>query len=1329
MHTQLQNFAQNDNSYTLKNKTFEFLNALGYKSFRTNNELDWTKIQDSWNVPFTQNEKDSLKYVVSANFIFQITDQEVKDNMQNDMFGATNTDNKNRIDVNNINSYLFFCVKLQDKQEYRRNTLTTLTQYINKVFPIPVFVLFQYDHNISLAVINRQINKTDRTKETLGKVSMLKDIDVQQPKRSHIETLQDLNLLQIKEKNKGVNSFLELHKAWTKILDINALNNKFFQEIANWYFWAVANVKFPFEYLRNSMEGKDKNDDTLQELANKKALISMLTRLVFVWFIKEKKLVNESLFDEYFVKNILQNEHENAYYKAILQNLFFATLNKPKENRAFASDEGFAKNRSTNEVKSLYRYEKLFKKDFLNHININPKNSFSKNLSENHTDAIMSIFQDTPFLNGGLFECTDKEGFSRTENKQAEMPDVLFFREKPLNAKNNIETDPNIQILLNKAYQTNNKKYDFVQGIVQILKKYKFTIEENTPLEEDIALDPELLGRIFENLLAYYNPETGETARKGTGSFYTPREIVEYMVNESLVAYLQNIAPNENQRLHDLMDYAKEGHDFDTQTTQNIINALAHIKILDPACGSGAFPMGIVQKIVFILRKLDKDNSAWRNVQKQIVSKEIDNAYDISNSEERQAKLLEIDNLFVKNMEDYGRKLFIIQNCIFGVDIQTTAIQISKLRFFLSLVIEQKPDFQNPNNYGIETLPNLETKIISANSLIAPEKIQTTHQLFDEVAKEKLKLIKQRASIRERFFRANDRNTKNKLIEQENNIVQNLITQFENTTNQAIRTAQNKINEQDVFLREQEKSLKKAKENYNNSKKEDENIKSLQKNITTTKSEIQTLTHEIQTLTTNFQNFKTTIQWNPYNQEQTATWFDPKEMFDVDGFDIVIGNPPYGADLTQEEKIYFTKNYKKQDYQLDTYLLFTEKSFYLLRENGVTSFVIPNTWLINLRLKKFRTFLLTETNIIEISHYEKNVFQAVVNTDVLIFKKNLEQNHKVKIRVIEKNKTNIFYQNQYKWKENNGEPINIFIDETTQNIIDKIKLNTFPIADFCNVVSGMKPYQKGKGKPIQSEQMVKNRIYDADYRVDESYKALLRGSDIAKYTTKWDEKRWIKYGEHLAEPRQSAKFDAEEKIVIRQTSDTLIATLDTKQFVCMNNMHVITKKDNGLLSLKFILALLNSKLLDFYHQCLNPEKGEILAEIKKENVEKLLVPQIPLSSQKPFELLVDYVLWLRSHEGLLESVEDKVMSGFFENVINGCVYELYFGEEMREANQDILQYLGNLPSIEHKTDNETLAVIRKIYVILSERNHPVAQRIYYMDSVPVVRVIKGLTTN
>ena len=242
--------------------------------------------------------------------------------------------------------------------------------------------------------------------------------------------------------------------------------------------------------------------------------------------------------------------------------------------------------------------------------------------------------------------------------------------------------------------------------LFNILNQYNFTVDENTSFDIDLSIDPEMLGRIFENLLAEINPETGKTARKATGSFYTPREIVDYMVDNSLLSFLSNKTQIEDRKLRALISYGKEDDEeapLNPSDQEKVIDALTELTILDPACGSGAFPIGILQKVFYILQQVDPTGKLWYEKQLENIP-----------SEELKKDL---KSKFENGNYDYIRKLGIIRQSIFGVDIQTIATEIAKLRCFLTLIIEEDVN-DTEENRGIHPLPNLDFKFVSANSLV-----------------------------------------------------------------------------------------------------------------------------------------------------------------------------------------------------------------------------------------------------------------------------------------------------------------------------------------------------------------------------------------------------------------------------------------------------------------------------------------------------------------------------------------------------------------------------------------------------------------------------------
>lgn len=1192
--------------------------------------------------PITYKDNETFRLIKDVYFVGMVDDAAFEGNSS---FDHT----KIKSDYDGI---LFFGVELANRENNllpTRTQLADISRAFNREFHFtPVVVVFKYADNkeqyIAFANVERTKYKQEwREGEKAGKVALLRDISIEKPHPGHEQIIDQLRITT--SGTKAIRSFDALYQYWQEVFNVNILNKKFYVELSNWYFWAIKNVTFPSEPTIETVAKQfgTQDEKKLAELItehNATNVIRLLTRILFTWFIKEKNLIPEDLFDldalqtdilkeisPYQQDGMFKNANMNSiYYKAILQNLFFASLNCPieadsvdKRKRGFrelTTADGKEARGKHFAIDWMMRYKDHFK---------NP-NSFVKLLNST-----------VPFLNGGLFECLDDkpnkiiiDGFSDNKENQKKLivPDFLFF---------GLDTE----VDLSRDYGSKNKKYKkvAVKGLINILKSYKFTITENTPIEEDVALDPELLGKVFENLLASYNPETKSTARKQTGSFYTPREIVNYMVDKSLIAYLKAKILQENEGvfveigeiqtnmfgnkgksgqlnfqlnptasefknnevildnlLHLLVSY-DPGNPFEgyPQTTQRILFYIDKCKILDPACGSGAFPMGILQKMVHILQKLDSSNEVWKEVQLDKAIKESKDAYVIKDKQERENKLIEINNAFDSNINDpdYARKLYLIENCIYGVDIQPIATQISKLRFFISLVVDQKNN-QDPNrNFGIRPLPNLETKFVTANTLIGIEKPMAQTSLYDTDTIRDLE--KELKFVRHKLFGARTKDTKLK-------------------------------------YRNKDQELRNA------------------------------ISNELKQSGWYYEIADKLASWDPYDQNASATFFDAEWMFDASGgFDLVIGNPPYGAKFNKLEKEYFHQNYFHQDYQPESYLLFIEKAFQILKKNGVLSYIIPNTWLTNLKYKSIRKLIFTENIIKDISHYHSSVFDAVVDTEIVILEKGYIPSNSFQVhRHMGDSAILSSLSNQDKWLTKYSLPINVFLTPKEQYIIDIIESGNSDLGSICKIVVGMKPYQKGKGKPKQNETIVKNRYFDSDHRVDDNYRPLLRGSDIKQYEMLWKGDRWIKYGPWLAEPRVSANFDASEKIVIRQTGDSLIATMDTDQFVCMNNLHVLTQTKQS--NLKFILGLINSKLMNFYYQSLNPEVGEALAEVKKENVSRLQIKESPVF-QNIISTLVDIALYNNTYKTT------------FILIIDALVFNLYFPNHMENEKIDVLKYV------------------------------------------------------
>ncbi|MBN2375049.1 MAG: N-6 DNA methylase [Sedimentisphaerales bacterium] len=375
-----------------------------------------------------------------------------------------------------------------------------------------------------------------------------------------------------------------------------------------------------------------------------------------------------------------------------------------------------------------------------------------------------------------------------------------------------------------------------------------------------------------------------------------------------------------------------------------------------------------------------------------------------------------------------------------------------------------------------------------------------------------------------------------------------------------------------------------------------------------------------------------------FYQNQQQTMFDDEQQFKINafdwhtefphifnqnnpGFDIVIGNPPYGALFSDNEKKYLIEKYTCQSYQLDSYLLFLENSITsLLSNSGFSGMIIPNPWLTNLFQQNTRKFIVTNTKVVNIAHFKFPVFKKVtVDTQVVILQKSNPKNWHPLVTVYNKIDSLRELPGEYKpiniihdqdvWVSLDGEVINIFLSPHEFELASKCKVNSDLLSNFCKINVGIKPYQTGKGKPPQTKDVVKIRSFDSDYPIDDSYRLYLRGADIKRYQISPIKPRYIKYGSWLAEPRPSADFDSPLKFFMRQTGDSLIAAIDVEKYLCLNNMHVLVPNEN-LTSPYYLLGIINSQLLNWYYQSLNPEVGEALAEVKKTNVAKLPIRKI-----------------------------------------------------------------------------------------------------------------------
>ncbi len=649
------------------------LNTLGYRSEKL---LDLDNTSAAFLAQFDNRDRPLRKDKAlvdqwkSVEFLFQLTDDEIRN------AGAQLTLGFNSgYDAKNYQSYLFLALDLK-KDHYTRTDLSSITREVNRLFDMPAMLLLRHNGALTIAVIDRRLHKRDESRDVLEKVTLIKDIRCESPHRAHMEILHDLSLPSLIEKHE-CRDFVGLHEAWRKTLDTQALNNRFYSELAAWYYWAVNTICLPVvaDYLK---ERGDAGEENVKQFT-----IRLLCRTIFCWFLKERGLIDPCLLelsddadrDVVLVRRPAKASEfaaANSYYRGILQNIFFNCLNTPMNERRLPAARA--------------AYDKTVKDPKLKRMKYRGKQHLPEDFDYN-------LFDKIPYLNGGLFDKLEEDN-ARDDITDAaiHIPNELFYAAE--------------------RKFTHNKKTLTVKGLNRILDGYKFTIAENTPLEEEIALDPELLGLVFENLLAEVDTSdeaAATSARRASGTYYTPRRVIDYMVNEALRLHLENYiraraaTHEERKSLQELL-YNDTFDPAQKRLAGWIVEAFDEIRILDPACGSGAFPMGALHRMVAILQRVDPQNRRW-------LHRQVSHIPDQHLREKAEEDL-------VRHADDYSRKLGLIKNAVYGVDIQPLAVLITKLRFFISLLVDQNINLKDPtHNYGLTPLPNLETKVLCANTL------------------------------------------------------------------------------------------------------------------------------------------------------------------------------------------------------------------------------------------------------------------------------------------------------------------------------------------------------------------------------------------------------------------------------------------------------------------------------------------------------------------------------------------------------------------------------------------------------------------------------------
>lgn len=1288
------------------------LSSLGYKSDKTADfgskpEQFIAAVEEATHSTFNRDKAHVSRWKQCA-FLFQLTNDEIPSLAMGQQAFSTDT----KLARSLIESFVFLAIELQG-ESWTRTDLAAIARELNRRFPMPAIVIFKHGELLSLVVIDRRANLKDAAKDVIdSRITVIKDVRISNPHRAHLDILAGLAMENLGEKRRPTN-FRELYDAWITALSIQALNKRFYTELAYWYFWAVKQVAFPLG------GGEDESK------RNSVAVIRLLTRLIFAWFIKEKDLIPVDLFDLAQLKTLLKsdpaaNGEDSTYYLAILQNLFFASLNvEMGADRKWAADGGGMKGDRL--IHSLYRHKEMFRDPDL---------------------ALKEYFSKIPFLNGGLFECLDRElterdfqrnpelktlavkegngyvlrvdGFSRRKDAQPIVPNKIFFGGEA-------------QADLNDDLGTKGKRFD-VYGLIDIFGRYKFTVEENTPVEEEVALDPELLGKVFENLLASYNVDTQATARKQSGSFYTPREVVDYMVDEALIAYFERHLPESESRegkLRRLLSYSTESNDFSLTETTNLIAAIESLKILDPACGSGAFPMGVLQKLVHVLKKLDPTNELWKAQNRAPLAAQLAEAKKIPDPSLREAKVEEAESALTKfdldfanaKHADYTRKLYLIEKCIHGVDIQPIAVQIAKLRFFIALVVSQEVD-KFKDNWGITALPNLETKIVAADSLTPIREVKSgmteTYQLGHDAIKA-IEVDLHDAS--ERYFSARTTKTKRKYRE----IIQNL---------------------RDKLASELEQS-----------------------GFSTAKA--QQLVH-----------------WNPFDQNAAADFFDPEWMFQLgQGFDVVIGNPPYvSSGAIKEIKPQLRKSFGDFfDGNADLFTYFYRRGFDLLSPGGVLVYISSNKFMRTGYGAKTRKLLAREGELRAVIDFgELPVFGAAVDTAIVSVQKhvsNIPRRQSFRAVTIASESeiplagTILNQRGEDIYAEELSDDAWTFEPKRVRSIFDSMDATGRRLQEvigrdlYCGIKIGLKEafvITESTKRDLLTRQPEVEKIIrpwlDGDemlrWRPAFSGQYLIEIASSANHDWPWSGeaspllaekifqesypvifehfqpyadrlKRRVDQGKYWWELRSCSYWDAfdQPKLIYNETSKNLHAFVD-RSGLCLNNTGFLLIHPE----LEYLLGVFTSSALDFFYRRTllawgDPLNGGRIRFFK----EKMLEMPIPWPEKKQRDLVADCVKAISEIYQRTGGEVAGTAASRFEQLINGLVFELFFPDDLHRASIRLFDAcekagIAKLASLKGKALTEAA---NDLATRIFANDHPIYAMLFDLQGLDVVRIVEG----
>ena len=1072
-----------------------------------------------------------------------------------------------------LNNIGILIVKLNDKvstnsRTAQRNFIATILSKYDLDASIVAFYS-NTENNWRLSFVKKELNFTEKGFKV--ELTPAKRYSYLVGENESVHTAQEflLKLLKINDRKINIEDI-------EQVFDVEKVTKKFFEEYKEKYLQLK-------EYLDENEDFKTeskKADFTSVEFAKK-----LMGQIVFLYFLQKKGWLGVQL---------VPNELNLIEFRELLKNS--DSVSKKLLNDFFEKQEDFyvinkTKLKTTDSIEDIINLSNLFSKTSYDRSWGTGKKDFIRSMYRQAIKEHKNFFDDylEPFFYRGLNEKRENQYFPLFNCKIPFLNGGLF---EPINNYRWSSAHFNIP---NKLFSNYNR-----DGILDFLDLYNFTIDEEEPLEKEIAVDPEMLGKIFENLLDIDD-------RKSKGAFYTPREIVYYMCQESIANYLVNKVGVDYNEIKQFIKYGDLISQIDWETSiknetnfeightiyENILkidHALLNVKIADPAVGSGAFPLGMLTEIIKI-----RDNlTVYMMIQNELGIININELYGTEH----------------EKRDIFDMKLQTIENCLYAVDLEPSAIDIAKLRLWLSLIVDY------PNDEEPKPLPNLDCKIMQGNSLV--DEYQNVPLFSEKILNNNLKKYK--------------RNESKMGIVNDIHIQQSL--QFEDS-----------INLNDYI----DKMLQLQKEYFITS---DNKIK---RNL---KEKIDTI--QICMIEESLKNdSKKLAAFKIESQKHQKPWFIWKlEFFDVfknnGGFDIVIGNPPYGANIDSEIKFYEKKFPDTSHGFKDIYKYFVNLALsFLLNENGLLCFITPNTYFRQPRYSDLRKYLLNY-KIDKLVNLGANVFDASVLTAIMFVNKKSRKNNIINYSDLSENSLyngNISSITYTPIEQKSFEKNDSYVFSTSIVLEkDEIAFGQIIIPKDAGInYQRVKVGLGEKGKSDLSSRLLYEGIKENDSDVE-----YWKGTDIDSFKIKQQTNRYCRINIPLKENERvilnKDYFMIVPKILWRQTASYPIAVIDNvgRWFGRSIQSGIINPDYKDLFSEKYICCLLNSKYIRYLYIKSVEEVGRVFPQVKLEKLKPLPIKKVSNDILLKFEKLYDQ----------LSSSIDKEYDKLYDE-LNELVYNVY----------------------------------------------------------------------